>query len=307
MNKRGVGAIIGAIIILTVIFTSVATYFLTIQREGQKAIDAQKVRLERLEERSKEEMDIKLINNNTLHAYITNKGYLTTTLVYYILISLDSNKVIKYGNINITLLNGVSNDIDLEITPNTSYMLKVITERGSVFSASCYGGCNSENISNNPNDIILGSIAVSLDNFEYKDMDDGRDGEWKYVDALPFNKRIVLRVEVKNLGDPIKLTSRSAISTKALQGSNNNILYLIKGISNNRIDYLHDEREPYIILNKGESVFLYFGASNPNNSNPLDPPRMLYRNTNVEIDIILNGYKDEKAYSQIIPYKVINT
>ncbi len=305
MSKRGVGAIIGAIIILTVIFTSVATYFLTIQKEGQKAIDAQKIRLERLEERSKEEIDIKLINNNTLHAYITNKGYLTTTLVYYILISLDSNKVIKYDNINITLLNGESNDIDLEITPNTSYMLKIITERGSIFSASCYNGCNSENISNN-DDIILGSIAISLDNFEYKDMDN-RSNEWRYVDTLPFNKRIVLRVEVKNLGEPIKLTSHSAISTKTLQGSNNNILYLIKGISNNRIDYLHDEREPYVILNKGESVFLYFGASNPNNSNPLDPPRMLYKNTSVEIDIILNGYKDGKVYSQIIPYKVINT
>jgi len=306
MDKRGVGAIIGAIIILTVIFTSVATYFLTIQREGQKAIDAQKIRLERLEERSKEEIDVKLINNNTLHAYITNKSYLTTTLVYYILISLDSNKVIKYNNINITLPNGSSNYIDLEITPKTSYMLKVITEKGSIFSASCYNSCNSENISNNTDDIILGSIAISLDNFEYKDMDN-RTSEWRYVDTLHFNKRVVLRVEIKNLGDPIRLTSYSAILTKALQGSNNNILYLIKGISNNRIDYLHDEREPYIILNKGENIFLYFGASNPNSANPLDPPRMLYKNTNVEIDIILNGYKDEKAYSQIIPYKVINT
>ncbi len=305
MNERGVGAIIGAIIILTVIFSSVATYFLTVQREGQKVNDSQKIRLERLEERSKEYIDIRLVNDNTLKAEITNNSYLTTTLVYYILVLLDSNDVIKFDNINIRLMNGEKSSIDLDIIPSGSYMLKVITERGSIFSFSCYNDCSTENSVSNSDYLVLGSIGVSLNNFEYRKIEEGN--EWRYVDKLPFNERIVLRVEVKNFGEPIKLTSNSAISTKALQESGSNILYLIKNVTHNKIDYLHDEKEPYIILERNKSRVLYFGASDPNKSNDLDPPKMLYKNKSVEIDLILRGYKDEMVYSQIIPYKVVES
>lgn len=89
MNKNGVGAIIGSVIILTVIFTTVTSYSLFIERENQKVNDSQKIRLEKLKEKSNEDLAITLKEeDDKLEVEITNQGspYNNYSLLYINLI-----------------------------------------------------------------------------------------------------------------------------------------------------------------------------------------------------------------------------
>ncbi|RMF32351.1 MAG: 6-bladed beta-propeller, partial [Candidatus Nitrosothermus koennekii] len=171
-EERGVGSVIGAVIVLTILFTSVSSYLLFVERGDQRVNDSQKIRLERLRERSMEDLEISLINDDGLKVNVTNLGPLTTTIVYYILISIEDNNVIKNDTISITLKDGDNNIIDLEFTPdNYDYMIKLVTERGSIFTDICYNGCYETtelNYSNNgsSDSITLGPMDVSL-NLEY--------------------------------------------------------------------------------------------------------------------------------------------
>ncbi len=148
-SKRGVGAIIGSVIIITVIFTTVASYFLSIEKGDQQINDSQIQRLERMMERASEALDIAIDDNDSLKVSIDNKSPLTTTIVYYILISLDDNSIVKHDRVNLVLENGEQGIIDLGIASNRSYMLKVVTERGSVLAATCYyneNRCNTSRV-----------------------------------------------------------------------------------------------------------------------------------------------------------------
>ncbi|GIU70885.1 MAG: hypothetical protein KatS3mg003_0364 [Candidatus Nitrosocaldaceae archaeon] len=169
-EDRGVGSVIGAVIVLTILFTSVSSYLLFVERGDQKVNDSQKIRLEMLRERSIEKLEISLINDDGLKANITNYSPLTTTIVYYILISIEDNNVIKNESISITLKDGDNSVIDLEFVPNNSdYMIKLVTKRGSVFTDICYNGCYEISEANNndsSDSITLGPMDVSL-NLEY--------------------------------------------------------------------------------------------------------------------------------------------
>lgn len=49
---------------------------------------------------------------------------------------MDDNNVIKNSTIDLTLESGDSESIELELDPQ-NWMIKVVTERGSIFVATC--------------------------------------------------------------------------------------------------------------------------------------------------------------------------
>lgn len=295
MNNKGSGTVVGAVIILTIIFTTVASYFLSIERENQRINDSQVIKLTRLEEKSREDLDIRFDTNLV---NITNKSPLTITLLYYFVLKDDD--LIRSNILNLTLKSGESTLIDIGV--ENGNIIKFVSERGSLFLAKC---CDSEVNNENNNNENNGALELMHAKFQIG----RRITEWSNNNTIQTLQQIAFKVEFINNSDKdIWLSSRSSLFIfSSLQQAN---WYLVKNAENS-IDYLYDEANPYIKIPANSNTILYFAAKNYDRRDA-DPPIFVFAPGSVcGTTLLLVGYYGDNApdlnkpYSKIIDHKVI--
>ncbi|MEM2855731.1 MAG: hypothetical protein QW416_01325 [Candidatus Nitrosocaldaceae archaeon] len=299
MNNKGSGTVVGAVIILTIIFTTVASYFLSIERENQRINDSQIIKLTRLEEKSREDLDIRFDTNLV---NITNKSPLTITLLYYFVLKDDD--LIRSNILNLTLKNGESALIDIGVENNN--IIKFVSERGSLFLAKCCDKVNNEN-NNNENNNNENNDVLELMHAEFQR--GRRITEWSNKNTVQTLQQVAFKVEfINNSDENIWLSSRSSLFIfSTLQQAN---WHLVKNAENS-IDYLYDEVNPYIKIPANSNTILYFAAKNYDRRDA-DPPIFVFvRGSVCGTTLLLVGYYGDNApdlnrpYSKIIDHKVI--
>lgn len=295
--SRGSGTIVGAVIILTIIFTTVASYFLAVERDNQRINDSQSIRLARAEERSREDIDIEFVDSDILKANITNRSPLTITLVYYML--LNGSDPIKMGGLDITLASGHSHLLDLGVS-RSNYNIKLVSDRGAVFTDSC---CDVK--SDHSGDGIELSELVHA-----QFINDVRDSAWIHSYAIEPQTRMAFKLNLTNNSENTLWLSSSTtllIFTSFTGIGQTQNWYIVKNAEHS-IDYLHDEPIPYIRIPPNSKATLYFAASEHDRVG-IDPPLFNFNKGSIcGTSLLLIGYYGdarEHPYSQMISYKVI--
>lgn len=210
-SRRGVSGLLSAIFLFAMLFTTGAAYILFVTDSQFKMQDTAKSALDRDIQRMSEEVNIETseLGNGHLGASITNTGSEPVQVKQIFVVGASGNllKNIQSPTLPITLnvQTATATPIDTNVTiqQSANYTVKVITQRGSLFSEA-YPPLSSSNITTIISSAIsseiaksIGSIAMDTTTLQYS-QDNG--DTWNEGWSVPGGngKLTVWRVNVTN-------------------------------------------------------------------------------------------------------------
>ncbi|MBI4258852.1 MAG: hypothetical protein HY619_07840 [Thaumarchaeota archaeon] len=330
-SRRGVSAIVGAVIMFAMVFTTGAGYF-TFIAQSQQLLNKETFNKSQLEnERVAERLDlvaVKIQSNGAIGANITNTGPLTTKIILIIVSNSSFVQVLdgqpgQQTSPNLPILiNPASTPgpIDTGITPTSgqTYSIKVISERGNVAQTTF------------PDETSAAVVAASLIAKGVGDLQMNlRSIKWAVKSGsnpLTFSdgseiasgtSNVVWKVNMTNHSEKdVYLSRNSALSVLRSGGSNTAAWYIVKTVieTNGTITALGSSEYIYLQANAediaagGPPATVYFSSSTIGGSSTANFPSQIdiwYVFIGLSGTYTTGGSADK--YSQLIPFKVVRS
>lgn len=321
-SRRGISGLISAIFLFAMLFTTGATYILFVTDSQFKIQEASKLVRQQEKQQDSENIitDISKLGDSDIGVSITNTGT-TPIRVIQILVVNGTSKMLK--DIRSPTLPITFNVQEKTITPidtnvtiqeGANYTVKVITDRGSLFSETYPAILPRYALQAESS----GSLTIDMSTFKYLkltgNMQSGSSVGGYLSQSIPSDHtnsslRISFKITFTNrdpLGRSVTLWPGSTVAIFSLTPGGDDAelttFYIVDGVNapvNGLLTY--NSTKPYATIPVDTPMTLYFGSRNPlsntgNNvdSNGLTPFSALFTLTGI--------YSDSTLFGQTIPF-----